>query len=194
MLSLQSDTPTAWVDSVVPVFGEVLVDHAHCEKKAASTALSLLFRYPDHEELLTPLSELAREELRHFEAVLELLRARGIPFDRQVPSAYAKQLHGAIRKGPHHLLDTLLVCALIEARSCERMKLLSENLEDEELAAFYGELLASEARHFTTYLHLAEVRVPRDVVQARLQELAAHEAAALTQGPPENRLHGPFSG
>lgn len=193
MLSLQSETPPAWVDTLVPVLDEVLVDHAHCEKKAASTALALLFRYPDHEAILRPLSELAREELRHFEAVLDLLQDRGIAFGRQVPSAYAKRLHAAIRKGEHHLVDTLLVCALIEARSCERMKLLSENLQDAELAAFYGELLTSEARHFTTYLHLAERFSTREAVRQRLEQLAAHEAIVVCEGEPENRLHGPFS-
>lgn len=191
MLSLASDTPVAWVGSVVSQLGEVLVDHAHCEKKAASTALALLFRYADHPQLVRPLSELAREELRHFELLLTILDARGIPFVRQVPSRYGKSLHAAIRKGEHHLLDTLLTCALIEARSCERMKLLSEHLPDPELAAFYGDLLASEARHFTTYLHLAETFADRETVQLRLAELAEHEASALVGGEPEPRLHSP---
>ncbi|MCA9572894.1 MAG: tRNA-(ms[2]io[6]A)-hydroxylase [Myxococcales bacterium] len=193
MLSLRSETPVAWVGSVLPVLDEVLVDHAHCEKKAASTALGLLFRYADHEVVLRPLSELAREELRHFESLLDILEARGIRFERQIPSRYAGRLHEAVRRGPHHLLDTLIVCALIEARSCERMKLLAENLEDDELAGFYADLLASEARHFSTYLHLAEHFEPREVVQARLAELAAHEADVLATGPQEPRLHGPFT-
>lgn len=192
MLNLASETPAAWVDTVLPVLDTVLLDHAHCEKKAASTAMALLFRYADEPALMRPLSELAREELRHFEAMLDILEARGVPFERQVPSTYAKRLHGAIRKGPDHLVDTLLVCALIEARSCERMKLLSEGLPEPELAAFYGDLLASEARHFSTYVRLAERYRPRDEVAARLGELAAHEAAVITDGPPEERLHGPY--
>jgi tRNA-(ms[2]io[6]A)-hydroxylase len=194
VLNLATDTPIGWVDSVLPVLDDVLLDHAHCEKKAASTALGLLFRYADHAPVLRPLSELAREELRHFEHLLGLLQERGIPFGRQVPSTYGKRLHAAIRRGEHHLLDTLLVCGLIEARSCERMKLLSEHLPDPALAAFYGDLLASEARHFTTYLHLAETFTARPVVQARLVELADHEAEVIATGPPEARLHGPFSG
>ncbi len=191
MLRLASSTPERWVDQVRPVLDQLLVDHAHCEKKAASSALSLLFRYADRAPLLRPLSELAREELRHFEQVLGILERRRIPFVKQIPSRYAKRLHGAVRKGEHHLLDVLLVCALIEARSCERMKLLADRLDDPELCAFFGGLLASEARHFGTYLHLAEEVAPREQVLARLDALALHEAAILQDGPFEARMHGP---
>ncbi len=193
MLNLANDTPVEWVGTVVPDMNTVLIDHAHCEKKAASTALSLLFRYADHQPMLRPLSELAREELRHFELLLAILEERGVAFCRQVPSSVGKRLHAQIRKGEHHLLDTLLTCACIEARSCERMKLLSENLADSALASFYADLLASEARHFTTYLHLAETFADRDGVQVRLAELAAHEGEVIRSGAHEPRLHGPFS-
>lgn len=190
MLSLASETPPTWLPRVLPDLAELLVDHAHCEKKAASTALALLFKYPERAELLRPLSELAREELRHFEAVLDLLAARDIAFRRLVPSAYAKRLRKAVRTTePECLIDTLLCCALIEARSCERMKLLSEGLPDAELARFYGELLASEARHFAIYLEMAETLAPRAAIKARLDELASHEALAISGAPPLPRMH-----
>lgn len=199
MLRLKSDTPATWVDdTVLPNLATVLIDHAHCEKKAASTAIALLFRYPDRTALLQPLSALAREELEHFELLLALLKARGIPFERQQPSPYAGRLHEQVRREePARLLDTLLACALIEARSCERMKLLSQTLPDPELAAFYGDLLASEARHFMTYVQLAMNYFERAVVEARLEELATHEAAVLMGAPQRPRLHaatGPAPG
>jgi len=168
----------------------LLLDHAHCEKKAASTAINLIFRYQDRASLMRPLSELAREELRHFEAVLDLLEERGLPFCPLEPSAYARRLHGQVRRAePERLLDTLLCCALIEARSCERMKLLSERLPDPQLAAFYGELLASEARHFTMYCDLAGELCGHEAARARLPQLAAHEAEVLRTAVVEPRLH-----
>ena len=161
---------------------EILLDHAHCEKKAASTALSLIFRYPDLDALLRPLSELAREELRHFEMCLDRLKERGVPFRRLRPSRYASRLRDACREQePERLLDTLLCCSLIEARSCERMKLLAEVIEDEDLAAFYRGLLASEARHHTMYVRLARQYYEEDEVAARLRILAEHEAKVLLE-------------
>lgn len=190
MLSLASDTDPGWVQRILPDLDEMLIDHAHCEKKAASTALSLLFRYPEHESLLRPLSELAREELRHFEAVLQILEGRGVAFRRLVPSEYAGRLRKGLRsEEPHQLIDTLICCALIEARSCERMKLLSEQLPDAHLAGFYGALLASEARHFATYLEMAEGFSDRETIRARVAELAAHEAKAIAATPLAARMH-----
>ncbi len=168
----------------------ILLDHAHCEKKAASTAVGMLFRYPEHAELMRPLSELAREELRHFELVLGVIEARGCSFERQYPSTYAQRLSAAIRKAePGKLVDHLLVCALIEARSCERMQLLAEHLEDAELAGLYRGLLASEARHHQTFVDLAACFEEMDAVLARLAELALHEASVLAQGEQPVRLH-----
>lgn len=190
MLNLASDTAPDWVERVLVAFDEVLLDHGHCEKKAASTAVALVFRYQDDVRLVRALSPVAREELEHFEQVLELLARRGVPFERQRPSPYARRLHEAVRPGePEQYLDTLLCCALIEARSCERMKLLAEGLPDPELAAFYRGLLASEARHHTLYLDLAALRFDRATIRARLAELAAHEAHVLATAPPEARLH-----
>lgn len=194
MLSLASETPAIWVDQISPHLDEILLDHAHCEKKAASTAIALLFRYPHIDGLLRPLSALAREELEHFEQVLDHLAARRVAFRRLTPSGYAAGLRVACRREePANLLDTLLCCALIEARSCERMKLLSENLPDPALGAFYGALLASEARHFSAYHEIAEQVAPRAEVRARLTELARHEAEVLDAAPFEARLHGGVS-
>ncbi len=189
MLDLASTTPQAWLDQAVPQIDLILLDHAHCEKKAASTAVNLIFRYQDKAELMAPLSALAREELEHFEQVLAVLAKRGVPFRMLEPAPYAARLHAAVRKAePERLLDTLLVCALIEARSCERMKLLAEGLPDEDLRAFYRSLLACEARHFHGYVDLACGRFGRELTRARLHELAEAEAAALRE-PSELRLH-----
>lgn len=190
MLNLASDTAPDWVERILPALGEVLLDHCHCEMKAASTAVSLTFRYQDDSGFVRALSAVAREELEHFEQVLELLAERGIPFARQRPSSYARRLHEAVRPGePERYLDTLLCCALIEARSCERMKRLSEGLPDRQLAEFYRGLLATEARHHTLYLDLAALRFDRATIRARLAELAEHEAHVIATAPPEARLH-----
>lgn len=190
MLGLASRTGEAWVREALLHLDEVLLDHAHCEKKAASTAVGLIFRYQDLPELMAPLSALAREELEHFERCLSLLAERGVAFRPLVPSPYAAGLReGARTEEPGKLLDTLLCCALIEARSCERMRILSERLDDAALRAFYKDLLASEARHHTTYVDLAERFFPRDEVRARLAELARHEAAVLARPAGMVRLH-----
>lgn len=190
MLRLASDTPEGWVDAAAAEVDTLLLDHAHCEKKAASTAINLLFRYSDKPELVRALSALAREELEHFEQVLDLLDARGVPFERLEPSPYAGRLLKAIRpEEPHRLIDTLLCCALIEARSCERMKALSEGLPDAELRAMYKALLASEARHFQTYVDLADRWADPADVRARLTELAAHEASVLVGDDEPFRMH-----
>jgi len=180
---------------VVPHLPTILLDHAHCEKKAASTAINLLFRYQPIAELMRPLSELAREELGHFEILLGVLERRGIQFGPLSPSPYAADLHRAVREeDPERLLDTLLVCALIEARSCERMRLLAEGLDDPELVALYRSLLASEARHHATYVDLAGLRWPRSTVERRLAELAVHEARVIASGPALPRLHATAPG
>ena len=188
MLHLQSATPPEWAVHAAQHIDEILLDHAHCEKKAASNALGLIYRFQQHPELMVPLSQLAREELRHFEQVLGHLERRGVAFDRQVPSSYGGRLHERVRKGEHRMIDLLLVAALIEARSCERMKLLSEVLEG-ELQLLYKGLLASEARHTTTFLDLARAFFADDAVRARHAELAAWEAEVIATAPIEARLH-----
>jgi len=169
----------------------ILLDHAHLEKKAASTAMTLMFRYPEHPQLMRPLSELAREELEHFEAVLAILEGRNLVFGRSKPSAYPGRLLSVVREGePERLVDTLLCCAFIEARSCERMKLLAEGLFDAELAEFYRALLASEARHHRLYLDLAASVVGQEAMRARMAEVAAHEAEVIRSAVDTPHLHG----
>jgi tRNA-(ms[2]io[6]A)-hydroxylase len=190
MLHLAAPTPPAWTRQALAHLDDVLVDHAHCEKKAASTAMSLLFRYPERTDLSLALSRLAREELAHFERVVGLLAARGIVLRHQRPAPYAAALLAAVRTTePERLVDTLLCMALIEARSCERMQLLAEACRDGEVTALYRELLASEARHHATYVELAGRVLAPALVEARLAELAAHEAAVLAEVVPLPRLH-----
>lgn len=197
MLHLEAITDRSWAEAACEQLPEILLDHAHCEKKAASTALSLIFRYPERPQLAVPLSRLAREELAHFEEVLAVMRARGLEFRRQRPSPYAARLMSAVRpQEPAKLLDTLLCCALIEARSCERMRLLAEVLTDEALVKLYRGLLACEARHFHSYVEMARelALVDEAALQRRLAELAAHEAAVLGEEPGEPRLHAAAPG
>jgi tRNA-(ms[2]io[6]A)-hydroxylase len=190
MLALAAPTSPAWVARALAGLDHVLVDHAHCEKKAASTAVSLLFRYPERTAMLPALSALAREELAHFEQVLALLARRGVAYGRLTPSPYATELLAAVRpREPERLADTLLCLALIEARSCERMRLLADAVDDAELAAFYRGLLASEARHHRTYVALASDVLPETVVRERLAALAAHEAAVIAAAPALPRMH-----
>jgi tRNA-(ms[2]io[6]A)-hydroxylase len=190
VLRLATPTDPAWVARALAHLDEILIDHAHCEKKAASTAVSLLFRYPEHGALLPVLADLAREELAHFQQVLARLAARGIALRHQLPAPYATRLVAAVRAAePDRLLDTLLCMALIEARSCERLGLLADAVPDDDLAAFYRALVASEARHHAAYVDLAQAVAPPATVRARLAVLADHEAAVLAAAPPWPRLH-----
>ena len=190
MLNLASPSSAAWLARALANTDELLLDHAHCEKKAASTAISLLFRYPDRLPLLRRLSELAREELEHFERMVTLLETRDVPLIHLRPSPYAGELLQAVRaEEPDRLVDTLLCLSLIEARSCERMKLLAEALTDEPLKQLYQSLLASEARHHHAYVELAEAFAPATQVHARLRELATHEAAVIARAPAWAHMH-----
>ncbi len=155
MLNLASKSDPRWLESALANLDDILLDHAHCERKAAGSAVGVLFRYPEHTFLHAPLSALAREELEHYELVLGELAQRKVPFARQRPSPYAGKLHAHIRvKEPLRLLDLMLVNALIEARSCERFQLLADTIPDPQLADLYSGLLASEARHHGLYLGL----------------------------------------
>src|SRR5947199_10106589 len=190
MLSLASTSDRAWVQRACAYLKDILLEHALGEKQAVSTARSLLFTYAERRELLAPHARLAREELGHFEEVLGHLAARGIAMRHQRPSPYAGDLMRAIRaREPDRLVDTLLCSALIEARSCERMRLLADALDDRALVALYSGLLAAEARHYETYVELATAIAPEARVRARLRELARHEAAVLAAAPPLARLH-----
>jgi tRNA-(ms[2]io[6]A)-hydroxylase len=184
---LQAPTAAAWFDLAVQRTDELLLDHANCEKKAASTALALMFAYPEDFELANRMSKLAREELRHFELVQQKLTELGVAFRRLSPSRYADGLRRALRRDePGRRMDLLLCGALIEARSHERFMGLVERLPA-PLAEFYGSLAASEARHAGLYQRLAARHgVP---VAARLGELAAIEAELATAPDPEFRFH-----
>jgi tRNA 2-(methylsulfanyl)-N6-isopentenyladenosine37 hydroxylase len=190
MPKLRVATSPAWAPRAAAHFDEVLLDHAHCEKKAAGVAVALLFQYPDRASLLRPLSALAREELAHFEAVLAWLERRGVAYARQRPSPYAGRLRAIVRaEEPARLVDTLLVSAVIEARSCERLGLLADALDDPELAAFYRELRSAEARHQGLYMDLARAVLPSAEVRARLEEVLDHEARVLAECRGRPRLH-----
>lgn len=190
MLSLKSSTSPGWLARVEDHLEELLLDHAHCEKKAAGTAMNLIFAYVDRVELVKPLSEIVREELEHFRLVIDLLEARGIRFRRLKPSSYGARLNELVRKQePGKAVDRLLVAALIEARSCERFALLNERLEDRELAGFYQSLFESEARHHASYVQMARSFASEEAVRIRLEELAAAEAAIIDEGDDLPRMH-----
>ncbi|MFM7183336.1 MAG: tRNA-(ms[2]io[6]A)-hydroxylase [Planctomycetota bacterium] len=190
MLSLQSPTSARWLAQVDAALDDVIIDHAHCEKKAAGVAMNLLFSYVDHVDLARAMTEIVNEELDHFRLVLDVLERRGIPFRKLTPSSYGARLHELIRKGePNRAVDRLLVAGLIEARSCERFATLADHVADEELAAFYRSLFESEARHHSTYVRLACGFQQEDDVFRRLHELAAAEAEILDRGDPFARMH-----
>jgi tRNA-(ms[2]io[6]A)-hydroxylase len=178
---LAAPSSAAWLEAALADPDTLLLDHAHCERKAAGAAMQLMFRYPSDGDLARALSPLAREELEHFERVQALLERRGIPLKPLAAPPYGAGLAGRVRRQePGRLLDSLLVAGLIEARSHERMALLARRCADPELRALWGELLASEARHFGLYWVLAERRFPRPLLLARLEELAAAEHQLLS--------------
>ena len=184
-------TPREWIDEAMDRLPELLLDHANCELKAASTALGFIYRYSDRTAITHQMSRLAREELRHFEQAKKLMQEMNIPFERLSASRYAGKLRQAVRREePEHLLDMLLVGALIEARSCERFAALVPHLP-ESLSKFYAGLLASEARHFEHYLDLArkEVDVSEEEFDQRLGELKTLEAKLISEPDYQFRFH-----
>lgn len=190
MLNLAAATDPGWVDRALASLDELLLDHAHCERKAAGLAVRLMFRYPDLGYLHEPLSRLAREELAHYEEVLRVIDARGGAIRRQKPSSYAGRLTKAVRgHEPERLIDTLLVAAIIEARSCERFKLLAAAVDDPTLAKLYSGLLACEARHHNIYFDLAVRAGGEPAARDRLRELAALEAEILSSPAAGVRMH-----
>ena len=189
---LACPTPDAWLDDALERLPTLLIDHANCEKKAAGTALGLLYRYVDKPPLLRKLSRLAREELRHFEQVLELMAGQGVDYVHLSPGRYAGSLHRLInRQEPQRLVDALLVGAIVEARSCERFQRLAE-VAPAPLNGFYARLLESEARHFRDYLKLAE-RYSDASVAPRLECFLTAEAVLVTDPDSTFRFHsGPL--
>lgn len=186
---LACPTPRAWVDWALENPEILLIDHANCEKKAAGTALNLMYRYVGNHQLLNKLSRLAREELRHFEQVIAIMKKRDIAYPQLSAARYAGSLRKQVRGNePGRLVDTLLVGAIIEARSCERFACLAPEL-DEELAQFYTSLLKSESRHFLDYLKLAEEAGSAREVESRLKELLEAERELIESPDTEFRFH-----
>jgi tRNA 2-(methylsulfanyl)-N6-isopentenyladenosine37 hydroxylase len=187
---LRQSTTTAWIEQALANLDTILLDHSHCERKAAGTAINLMFRYPSNTKLVRQLTAIAREELEHFEQVNQILEQRGVPLAPLNAPPYAKGLMSQVRtQEPHRLLDSLLVSGLIEARSHERLGLLGTHLPDPKLAAFYRSLMASEARHFGIYWLLADTYFDRALVQSRLAELAVVESDLLSTLYHEPRIH-----
>jgi len=190
MLGLCSQTSSNWLLQVDQDLEEILIDHAHCEKKAAGTAMNLIFAYVDRVELCRELVPIVNEELDHFRLVLDLLERRRIRFRRLTPSGYGRKLNDLVRKiEPGRAVDRLLVAGLIEARSCERFDFLRRHIKDQELAAFYESLFASEARHHSTYVRLAKRFAPDAAVDRRWSELSAAEAEIMATRDPLPRMH-----
>lgn len=185
---LACPTPEAWVETALAHQDIMLIDHANCEKKAAATALSLIHRYLDKGKLMHQLSRLAREELRHFEQVLAILNKRHIEYSHVTPSRYAGELRKHVRTHePARLIDTMIIGAFIEARSCERFAMLVPHL-DTELAEFYAGLVKVESRHFTGYLALAELYA-NEPLDDRIAYFAEIEAELIRSPDREFRFH-----
>ncbi len=190
MLNLQSESAKRWLRLVDTNLEEILIDHAHCEKKAAGCAMNLIFSYVDRTELCREMAEIVNEELEHFVMVLDLLKSRGIEFRRLKPGSYGRQLNDLVRKSePERAIDRLLVASLIEARSCERFHMLAEYVPDRELSEFYASLFESEARHHTTYVRMAKYFGDDSRVRHRLEELSALETEIINRGDPLPRMH-----
>lgn len=191
MLRLKSPTRERWLEQVRQDLPSILIDHAHCEKKAAGVALNLIFAYGARtEQICRELAEIVVEEMEHFRLVLDVLSARGLRLEAQKPSPYGRKLNDLVRKGePERAIDRLLVASLIEARSCERFALLRDRVADRTLAEFYGGLFESEARHHSTYVRLAWHFGSEAQVSARLDELAAEESRIIAEGDTLPRMH-----
>lgn len=187
---LQQPTSSAWVEQALANLNTILLDHSHCERKAAGVALNLMFRYPSSAKLVRMLTAIAQEELEHFEQVNQILERRNIPLAPLAPPPYGASLNKQIRRAePDRMLDALLVSGLIEARSHERLGLLATHCDDLELAKFYRALMASEARHYGVYWTLADTYFERSQMTQRLEELAEVESTILSTLYPQPRIH-----
>ena len=187
---LQQSSNPAWIEQAIANLDTVLLDHSHCERKAAGVAINLMFRYPSHHKLVRQLTAIAREELEHFELVNQWLEKRNIPLAPLNSPPYFTKLKSQVRHGePDRLVDSLLLSAIIEARSHERLGLIGENCPDPELGKFYRSLMASEARHYGIYWVLAEQYSDRSTVEKRLAELGEYESSILSTLHHEPRVH-----
>ena len=193
MLGLKLPTDPRWVNIAEKQIEEILTDHAYCEQKAASTAISLIVGYPEKSDLVDQMTALAREEMGHFQMVHNRILQRGLVLGRERKDAYVNQLNQFFPKGGDReirLIHRLLICALIEARSCERFRVLSENLEDQELSEFYHTLMISEANHYTMFLKLARQYGERTAVDRLWNSLLEYEAEVISTLGKEGLIHG----
>ena len=187
---LQEPTGSKWLELAINNLDIILLDHSHCERKAAGVAINMMFRYPSYTSLVHKLTAIAKEELEHFEQVNQWLEKKAIPLAPLNSPPYGAKLKAQIRhQEPDRLLDSLLVSALIEARSHERLSLLGEHCPEPELAKFYRSLMASEARHYGIYWVLATTYCDRDTAQSRLAELSTKESEILSNIYHEPRIH-----
>lgn len=190
MTCLKAPTDDRWLEQVLRHPERLLADHAHCEKKAAATAMSLMAKYPDDRVLVRSMLHLAQEELEHFARLYAVLEQRNLPLGYMEQDRYVKELLTLCRpQGVEHTVDRLLVFSLVEARSCERFVLLAKHLPDPELQALYHELSFSEAGHHQLFVSLAGHYQPKTVVAERLDELTTQEAEILRRLPPGPRMH-----
>lgn len=194
MLGLKLETDPNWVNIVDKNISEILTDHAWCEQKAASNAISIVVGYPNHPELVDELLSIAKEELAHFEMVHEKIKQRGYVLGFERKDNYVNELYKFMRKGHKReivLIDRLLFAAMIEARSCERFKILSQHISDPDLRSFYHELMISEANHYTTFLAFAR-KYGKDVedVNARWQDWLDYEAKVVKSYGKQETIHG----
>lgn len=193
MLGLKLPTDPRWADLAGKSIEEILTDHAYCEQKATSTAISLVSTYPDFPNVIESISPLVREEWGHFEMVVDQLNKRGLKLGPQRKDHYVNQLYPFLQSGGSRkdsLIDKLLFSALIEARSCERFRLLSKGLEDEELKSFYRNLMVSEAGHYRMFLDMACELGDKEKVLARWEEWLVYEAGIMKKLTPRgDRIH-----
>jgi tRNA 2-(methylsulfanyl)-N6-isopentenyladenosine37 hydroxylase len=193
MLGLKLPTDPNWVNIVEKNIEEILTDHAYCEQKAASNAISILVNYSEHPDLVDTMLAIAKEELTHFERVHEKLKQRGLRLGRERRDEYVNQLYKFMRSGfQRHivLIDRLLFAAMVEARSCERFKILSEQVKDEDLRAFYRELMISEANHYTTFIGFARKYGKDEDVDKRWQEWLDYETEVIKNYGKKETMHG----
>ncbi len=193
MLKLKLPTDPRWVNIAENNLEEILTDHAFCEQKAASTAISLLVTYPEHSELVTEMAALAREEMSHFEMVHKIILERGYILGRERKDDYVGEISSFFPKTGNReerLINRLLIAALIEARSCERFKVLSQNLNDKELARFYERLMVSEANHYTLFIRLARTYGEREEVDRKWEELLEFEGKVIARFGKKEHIHG----
>lgn len=193
MLGLKLPTDPRWIDIAEKNIDEILIDHAYCEQKAASTAISLIISFPEYPELVEEMIALAREEMGHFKMVHDRILARGKTLGRDRKDEYVNALRSCFPKGGDRstqLIHRLLYAAMIEARSCERFRLLSEQLQDKDLAQFYHKLMVSEAGHYTLFLNFARKYGGRNAVDEKWKQLLEFEADIIKTLENKERIHG----